>query len=148
MVKQAGGRGARSTRTDTPTNGRSAPSGSLSESAEVEGLGARGRRLWASLADSVDGTKGLVLLEEACRTADRLDKLAALLLGDADVWCSLVADVMGDGSTYELRITGALVEARQQANVLRQLVAALPLKESGDDDDGEGWVDDAGEVPT
>jgi hypothetical protein len=38
----------------------------------------------------VDGQRGLVLLEEACRIADRLDRLDALLVGDTDVWFRLV----------------------------------------------------------
>lgn len=101
----------------------------------------RGRRLWRSLAERVDGERGLVLLEEACRIADRLDKLDALLKGDADVWCRLVHDTRSED--YELRIDSALIEARQQANVLRQLLAGLPLKEAaGDSDDDEDWVND------
>lgn len=107
-----------------------------------ETLGARGRRLWAALSASVVGAGGLVLLEEACRIADRLDRLDALLVGEADVWCRLVHDLRTE--SYELRIDSALIEARQQANVLRQIIAALPLKERDDGDDDEGWLD----VPT
>lgn len=109
---------------------------------KASGLATRGRRLWVALHDKVDGERGLVLLEEACRIADRLDKLDALLKGDADVWCRLVVDINGDGSVYELRVSSALIEARQQANTLRQLVASLPLKEAaGDgDDDEDDWV--------
>jgi hypothetical protein len=101
-------------------------------------LGAKGLRLWRSLHQRVDGERGLILLEEACRISDRLDKLNALLLGDADVWCRLLEDMRSDG--YELRIDSALVEARQQANTLRQLVASLPLRETDDGDD-DGWLD-------
>lgn len=108
-------------------------------------LASRGRRLWVALHDKVDGERGLVLLEEACRIADRLDKLDALLKGDADVWCRLVHDLRSED--YELRIDSALIEARQQANTLRQLVAGLPLKEPDDgDDDEDDWVG-AGAAP-
>jgi hypothetical protein len=97
--------------------------------------------MWDGYRELVDGERGLVLLEEACRIADRLDKLDALLKGDADVWCRLVHDTRTED--YELRIDSALIEARQQANVLRQLIAAMPLKELDDgDDDEDGWVSD------
>lgn len=99
---------------------------------------ARGKRLWDSLQDQVDGERGRVLLEEACRTADRLDKLDALLKGNADVWARLVHDARADG--YELRIDSALIEARQQATVLRQLVGSLPLKGAAGVDDADAWL--------
>jgi hypothetical protein len=103
-----------------------------------------------ALEEVVEGNPpATVLLEEACRIADRLDKLDALLVGDADVWCRLVADLNSE-STYELRVSSALVEARQQAAVLRQLVAsvvALAPKESDDGDDDD-WVADLAGVST
>lgn len=44
---------------------------------------------------------------------------------------------------YELRVDSALIEARQQANVLRQIVASLPMKEPDDGgDEGDGWLSD------
>ncbi len=101
-------------------------------------FGARGHRLWSAYHDQVEGQCGLVLLEEACRTADRLDKLDALLRGDADVWCRLVHNIRNQD--YELRIDSALTEARQQANTLRQLVASLPLKGAEDDGDDDDWI--------
>lgn len=102
-------------------------------------FGPRGQRLWDAYSADVDGQRGLVLLEEACRTADRLDKLDALLQGDVDVWCRLVHDVRTED--YELKIDSALTEARQQQNVLRQLIGSLPLKEPDDPDDGDAWLD-------
>jgi hypothetical protein len=106
------------------------------------GHGVRGRRLWEAHREQVEGERGLVMLEEAARIADRLDKLALLLSGDEEVWAYLVHDVRTED--YELRIDSALIEARQQANVLRQLVAGLPLKESDDSDadDPDAWVTD------
>lgn len=103
-------------------------------------LGERGQRLWDAYEADMDGVRGAVLLEEACRIADRLDKLDALLQGDADVWCRLVHDLRTE--SYELRIDGPLVEARQQANTLRQLLLALPVKGSDDGDDPDAWLDD------
>ena len=46
-------------------------------------FGVRGQRIWNAHHDEVIGERGLALLEEACRIADRLDKLDALLQGDA-----------------------------------------------------------------
>ena len=102
-------------------------------------LGARGARLWAAYVDLVDGVRGLVLLEEAARTADRLDKLDEILRGDVEVWAKLVHDLRTED--YELRIDSALVEARQQASVLRQLIGSLPLKGVSNDDDPDSWLD-------
>lgn len=102
-------------------------------------FGARGARLWAAHHEEVLGERGLALLEEACRIADRLDKLDALLKGDVEVWARLALD--DSTGEYELRIDSALIEARQQANVFRQLVVGLPLKEAAGDEDEAGWVD-------
>ncbi len=105
----------------------------------AEGLGPRGSRLWEAYSRLVDGQKGLVLLEEACRIADRLDRLDALLVGDTDVWFRLVHNARTED--YEIKVDGALVEARQQAAVLRQLLSSLTTKESGDGDP-DSWLDD------
>lgn len=102
-------------------------------------LGMKGRRLWSAYELLVDGVRGLVLLEEACRISDRLDKLDLLLRGDVDTWATLVHDVRTEN--YELKIDAALIEARQQASVLRQLMAALPLKGAAADDDADAWLD-------
>jgi hypothetical protein len=90
------------------------------------------------MCEDVAGERGLVLLEEACRVADRLDRLDALLVGDLDVWARL--DHRRDGTT-EVVVDGALSEARQQALALRQLLASIPVKESGDVDP-DSWLDD------
>lgn len=82
-----------------------------------------------------------MLLEEACRIADRLDRLDALLIGDRDSWVRVVSDGNGE---YELVIDSALTEARQQALALRQLLSSIPMKESGDGDP-DSWLD---ELPT
>lgn len=96
--------------------------------------------MWKAHHEQVDGERGLALLEEACRIADRLDKLDALVRGDAKVWAVLVHDLRTE--TYELRIDSALIEARQQANVLRQILAALPLRRTTGDGDDDGWLDE------
>lgn len=103
-------------------------------------FGSRGRRLFNAFVERVDHA-GLVLLEEACRIVDRLDKLNALLVGDADVWCRIEWDP--GKREYQLQIDSALAEARQQVAELRQLLRSLPLKESDDDNaDSDAWVAD------
>lgn len=103
-------------------------------------LGPRGMRLWNAYVELVD-ERGIVLLEEAARISDRLDRLDALLSGDADVWCRLIArDTHKD---YELQIDSALQEARQQASALRQILTTLPMKEATPDDgDADAWLED------
>lgn len=103
-------------------------------------LGPRGTRLWDAYASAVDGQRGLVLLEEACRIADRLDRLDALLVGDTDVWFRLVHNTRTED--YEIKVDAALVEARQQASVLRQLIASLPISKESGDSDPDSWLDD------
>lgn len=90
------------------------------------GLAAKGRRLWRELCDLNEFDPAeRVLLEEACRIADRLDRLDALLSGEGDAWLRL--RVNDDGTEVRVVMDGALSEARQQANVLKQIVAALRL---------------------
>ncbi len=75
------------------------------------GLATRGRRLWRELVAQEDFDPAeRVLVEEACRITDRLD----VLNGDLEV----------GPSSERLKV---MSEARQQANVLKQIVAALRL---------------------
>jgi len=63
-----------------------------------------------------------VLLEEACRTADRLDQLDRILRGDEDCWVSLHS-VNEDGSIVKVVLNQALSEARQQQVAHKQILA-------------------------
>lgn len=93
------------------------------------GLATRGRRLWRELTALHDFDPAeRVLLEEACRMADRLDRLDALLTGSEDAWLKLRTD--DDGTEVRVVIDSALSEARQQANVLKQLVTALRVPDA------------------
>lgn len=88
------------------------------------GLGTRGRRLWRDVvAEGEPGPAAQVLLEEACRIADRLDRLDAVLSGDRDAWMRF--HVSDDGAEVTVVVDKPLSEARQQAVALRQLVAEL-----------------------
>lgn len=106
--------------------------------AAPKNLGTRGRKMWRDVAatQTLDATQK-ILLEEACRTADRLEKLDEKLRGDADSWAhlrtraeSMVHTEDGVEATIDLVIDGALTEARQQQNILKQLVAALRLEDA------------------
>lgn len=102
------------TSTDTPDR-RRAP----------DGLQARGRRFWRSCTGSFDFTEAeFALLEEACRTLDNLDLLAAALTSDG---------AMVKGSQGQPVVHPALTEARGQRLVLHRLLAALQLP----DEDGQ-----------
>ena len=99
-----------------------------------KGLGARGRRLWREITEAHElDPMQVVLLEEACRCADRLDKLEEKLSGREDAWAHLLSrmDLGGeDEQVIELRIDSALSEARQQQNVFKQLLASLRLPDA------------------
>lgn len=94
-----------------------------------KGLSAGGRKLWRDIESAHDlDAPQKAMLEEACRIKDRLDKLDELLRGDVETWATLVHDLRTQD--YELKIDGALSEARQQANQLKQLLIALRLPDS------------------
>lgn len=67
------------------------------------------------------------LLLEACRIADRLDKLDKLLRGEGHEWITVETKFQGRDSTTEIVIDEALAEARQQANAFRQIIVTLGL---------------------
>lgn len=93
------------------------------------GLGVKGTKLWRELhKDSSWNPAEEVLVEEACRIADRLDRLNAMLVGEEDAWMK-IRSTSEDGSEITVVVDSALSEARQQANVLKQIVAALRLPE-------------------
>lgn len=91
------------------------------------GLGSRGRNLWRDLhkLGIYFDPAQTVLIAEACRIADRLERLDEILRGDTGTWASLVHDLRTED--YELKIDGAMSEARQQQNVLKQILVALRL---------------------
>jgi hypothetical protein len=64
-----------------------------------------------------------VLIEEAARIADRLDRLDAVLRGDEETWIRLAGD-LEDGEVRVV-VDGALAEARQQATALKGIIAEL-----------------------
>jgi hypothetical protein len=112
------------------------------KSATPAGLKARGRALFRALSEARDLAGGNhALAVEAARIADRLDKLESVLSGDADTWCRIRVPRGDDAETVTVVVDGALSEARQQANVLRQIVAGLPMKGGDDDSDADAFID-------
>ena len=92
------------------------------------GLGARGRRLYRALTDDVDLPPGaLVLVEEACRTADRLERLDRALRGNGAEWLRVRESHREAGGDLVLVVNPVLAEARQQQNALRQILATLEV---------------------
>lgn len=88
------------------------------------GLGTKGRKLWRDMSALASFNPAeLVMLEEACRIADRLDRMDALLRGEVDSW--LLLRVNEDGDQVTVVVSNVLSEARQQATVMKQLIAAL-----------------------
>ena len=65
------------------------------------------------------------LLLEACRIADRLERLDTFLRGDDREWFELEQKYKGANAT--IVVDEALAEARQQANTFRQIIITLGL---------------------
>lgn len=94
--------------------------------APPKGLASAGRELWREVQGSYELERHeALLLREACRCADRLDRLAA----EAAAGSVTVTNHRGDQVAHP-----AMVEARQQAITLSRLLASLRLpsgEESG-----------------
>lgn len=94
-------------------------------------LGSRGQRLWDDLhACRPFHAAELVILEELCRMADRLERLDAVLAGDLDTWVRLEENHAGRKHTVEVVLDDALGEARQLAATFERLAASLKLPEA------------------
>jgi hypothetical protein len=97
-----------------------------------QGLGERGQRLYREF--TAEGPKlgpaERVLLEEACRIADRCDQLDDFLRGHEGAWMRFHSR-NEDGSIVEVVVDKALGEARQQASTLKALIAELRASRAG-----------------
>lgn len=108
-----------------------------------KGLSARGAALYSAVSESntID-PGGQILLEEACRTVDRLEQLHWILRGSDNRWLTLAEEAtdLGNGTVrVEIIMDHALVEVRQQMLALRQIFNTLGMGEvspaqSGQDD--------------
>jgi hypothetical protein len=97
-----------------------------------EGLAERGSALWEALHEGLTwDPAGALLVAEACRMADRLEKLDLLLRDDIGEWARVVENYDSGGKReINLEIDDALAEARQQQNTLLQLLTKLGLGKS------------------
>lgn len=92
-----------------------------------EGLGARGARLWNDVVEAHDlAAPEREILLEACRCADRLERLDAYLTGEDVSWLDL-EKMRRDDHEYRVTVDAALSETRQQQNIFKQLLASLRL---------------------
>ena len=99
--------------------------------AAPDGLGKRGSALWKSLGFAADTPNGVLALE-AARLADRLDELDSVIHGKGvlELMKFRVLDAHMDGADerrlhVEVSFGNVLGEARQQQNVLRQMLVTL-----------------------
>ena len=80
--------------------------------------------MWRELAAEGLTPSERVLAEEACRLADRCDKLDRILRGDTAEWLKFrLRDV--DSDEIVLTVDRVLAEARQQAIALKLILAEL-----------------------
>ena len=95
-----------------------------------DGLGAGGAALWAALGRTAGQPDGVLALE-ACRAVDRLEELDRVIHGQGvlelmrfRVPHACAEDDTG-AVTVEVKFDSVLAEARQQQNVLRQILVTL-----------------------
>lgn len=102
---------------------------------DVEEFGTSGQALWSHLHVDGDSTDTTVLVREACRIADRLDRLAEAAGGDG-----LFDLVEKRDGVVQVVVDSALSEARQQANALRLILNDIAKRRDvvggGDEPDG------------
>lgn len=85
-------------------------------------LGEVGEKLRSALESPTDSYEITLLILEAARVGDRLERIDSLIAGDADIWARITNGREGD---LEIRIDSVLAEARQQAATLRQLLGTI-----------------------
>lgn len=87
-----------------------------------------GERLVADLSHEGDPYRIEVMVVEASRIADRLERLDALLAGERSAWMSLK---LGRDKQLEIKVDNALQEARAQATCLRGLLYEIHRQRAG-----------------
>lgn len=92
------------------------------------GLRTRGRRMWDQIVADTDPIEVVVLVEEICRLADRLDRLDAIVNGRDRAWLTLEIDDAGDVTVI---VDKVLTEARQQQTTLKALLSELRQARAG-----------------
>lgn len=103
-------------------------------------LRARGMEFWNAVTGEVElDASGLVLLGEACRVIDRLDRLSDALNGAGRDWLKIADEVEVVGKTTRIQVVvdGLLSEARQQQLAFKTLMAQMGLGQSTEKRSGE-----------
>lgn len=101
------------------------------------GLGPRGRALWKTLhAERVFTAGAQVLAEEACRIADRLERLDGILRGKDAEWLTFREIEEGSGQ-IAVYVNDVLEQARKQELALKQLVAEIRQSTAGGEQGAE-----------
>lgn len=96
----------------------------------VARLDPQGRALYDELtAGGAITTARRLLAMEAARLVDRLEHLDRVLDGDGETWAQISLPAR-EGEPLVLQVGNAMVEARQGATSLRQLLAQLAAAES------------------
>ena len=85
---------------------------------------------------------GFVVLGEACRVIDRLDRLSAALNGQGREWLKLSEDAEVLGGAHgkvrvDVVVDGLLSEGRQQQLALKTLLAQLGLAKATEKTSGQ-----------
>ena len=95
------------------------------------GLGRAGARLWSEMnAGALLGPMQRVLLLEACRMTDRLEKFNAVLTGDVQTWLTLELRKDDEDEferTFVIVVNNAAAEARQLAGTLKTVMSEIRM---------------------
>lgn len=101
-------------------------------------LKAKGKHLWEDVTSQYElSPAALVLLGEACRTADRLERMAAALSSRSTLWFELGDVELPEDKGIPIVVNGMIGEARQLQTTLRQtlnqlgVVSALSTENKG-----------------
>lgn len=78
--------------------------------------------MWDQLVTDSDPVEVVALVEEICRTADRLDRLDAIVNGRDRAWLTLEVDDVGEVTVVVDKVLG---EARQQQMAFKGLLGEL-----------------------
>lgn len=101
----------------------------------------RGEALWDSVtAEREFDAAGYALLEDACRTADIIQRLTDMLELDEADWIRIVEDAMGTSDREKRLIVNVrplLGEIRQQRLAMNRLMNQLGIGHLSGDDDAE-----------
>lgn len=101
----------------------------------------RGQQFWEEVTGSAElDPTGCLLLGEACRIIDRLDRLADALNGSGRDWLRVGDDIedLGRGKVaVKVVVDGLLSEGRQQQLALKTVLAQLGLGKASEKASGE-----------